>query len=112
MIVLGANEKFVSALIVPAFAHLRSWLKVKGLPEPERNEDIIKMPEVVDKMQRQIDKYNPLFSHPEQIKRFVLLPNEWTIDTMELTPSLKIKRKVIMEKYADAIRSIYGSSGY
>lgn len=112
MIVLGANEKFVSALIVPTFAHLRSWLKVKGLPEPERNEDIIKMPEVVDKMQRQIDKYNPLFSHPEQIKRFVLLPNEWTIDTMELTPSLKIKRKVIMEKYADAIRSIYGSSGY
>lgn len=112
MIVLGAGEKFVSALIVPGFLHLRSWLKIKGLPEPATNEELIAMPEVIDKMQRVIDEYNPLFSHPEQIKRFVLLPKEWTIDTRELTPSLKIKRKVIQEKYEEAIRSIYGSSGY
>ncbi|MCB0697578.1 MAG: long-chain fatty acid--CoA ligase, partial [Chitinophagaceae bacterium] len=109
MIVLGANQKFVSALIVPGFPHLRSWLKAKGLPAPESNKELIAMPEVIDKIQRVIDKYNPLFSHSEQIKRFVLLPKEWTIDTGELTPSLKIKRKVIYEKYADAITSIYGS---
>lgn len=112
MIVLGANQKFVSALIVPGFPHLRSWLKIKGLSIPEDNKELIAMPEVIDKIQREIDKYNELFSHPEQIKRFVLLPNEWTIDTKELTPSLKIKRKVIHEKYADAIKSIYGSTDY
>ena len=112
MIVLGANQKFVSALIVPAFVHLRSWLKIKGLSIPESNSELIEMPEVIDKIQREIDKYNPLFSHPEQIKRFVLLPDEWTIDSKELTPSLKIKRKVIYEKYDDAIKSIYGSSDY
>ena len=110
LIVLGAGQKFVSALIVPAFPHLRSWLESKGKTPPTDNRDIINMPEVVDKIQRQIDKYNPLFSHPEQVKKFVLLPAEWTIDTGELTPSLKIKRKVINEKYAEAIRSIYGDS--
>lgn len=112
LIVLGANQKFVSALIVPAYAHLRDWLKAKGKPVPENNYELIKMPEIIDKIQRQIDKYNPQFSHPEQIKRFVLLPHEWTIDTHELTPSLKIKRKVIMEKYADEVRMIYGSQDY
>lgn len=112
LIVLGAGQKFVSALIVPAFPHLRSWLESKGKTPPADNRDIINMPEVVDKIQRQIDKYNPLFSHPEQIKKFALLPAEWTIDTGELTPSLKIKRKVINEKYADAIRSIYGDSAF
>lgn len=112
LIVLGANQKFVSALIVPAYVHLRDWLKAKGKPVPENNYELIKMPEVIDKIQRQIDKYNPQFSHPEQIKRFVLLPHEWTIDTHELTPSLKIKRKVIMEKYANEVSMIYGSQGY
>lgn len=112
LIVLGAGQKFVSALIVPAFPHLRSWLESKGKTPPADNRNIINMPEVVDKIQRQIDKYNPLFSHPEQVKKFVLLPAEWTIDTGELTPSLKIKRKVINEKYADAIRSIYGDSAF
>lgn len=112
LIVLGANEKYVSALIVPAYAHLRDWLKAKNITAPESNAELIKMPEVLNKIQRQIDKYNPLFSHPEQIKKFVLLPHEWTIDTGELTPSLKIKRKVIMEKYMPDIKGIYGDSSY
>jgi long-chain acyl-CoA synthetase len=108
MIVLGANEKFVSALIVPAFVHVRNWLKSKGKDAPQSNTELIAMPEVQDLIQKQIDKYNPLFSHIEQIKKFVLLPTEWTIDTHELTPSLKIKRKVIYEKYKTEIASIYG----
>lgn len=112
MIVLGANEKFVSTLIVPSFQNVRNWLKNKGIEAPENNEQLINMPEVVDRVQQEIDKYNPQFSHPEQIKRFVLLPAEWTIDSRELTPSLKIKRKVIYEKYDEQIRSIYGSKDY
>ncbi len=92
--------------------NLRNWLKNTGLSAPESNEELIAMPEVIDKVQKVLDKYNPLFSHTEQIKRFVLLPNEWTIDTGELTPSLKIKRKVIERKYEEQVRMIYGSSGY
>lgn len=108
VIVLGANKKFVSAMIVPAFVHVRSWLKDKGINAPESNHQLIEMPEVNDLIQKQLDKYNPLFSHPEQVKKFVLLPSEWTIDSKELTPSLKIKRKVIHEKYQDKITDIYG----
>lgn len=108
VIVLGANKKFVSAMIVPAFVHVRSWLKDKGLNAPESNHQLIEMPEVNELIQKQLDKYNPLFSHPEQVKKFVLLPSEWTIDSKELTPSLKIKRKVIHEKYQDKITDIYG----
>lgn len=112
MMVLGAQEKFVSTLIVPSFDHVRGWLKSKGLNAPQSNAELINMPEVIDRIQKEIDKYNPLFGHPEQVKRFVLLPNEWTIDSGELTPSLKIKRKVIKTKYEEQIRSIYGSKDY
>ena len=54
-----------------------------------------------------IEKYNQNFNHVEQIKRFELLPREWSIETGEMTPKLSLKRKVIMEKYKDAIERIY-----
>ena len=54
-----------------------------------------------------MERYNQFFNHVEQIKKFELLPNEWTIDGGELTPTLKLKRKVIMEKYKDAVERIY-----
>lgn len=112
LIVMGAGQKFVSALIVPGYMNLRNWLKNTGISAPESNEELIAMPEVINKIQKEIDKYNPLFSHTEQVKRFVLLPHEWTIDTGELTPSLKIKRKIIERKYEEQVRMIYGSSEY
>lgn len=112
LIVMGAGQKFVSALIVPGYMNLRNWLKNTGLSAPDSNEELIAMPEVINKIQKEIDRYNPLFSHTEQIKRFVLLPHEWTIDTGELTPSLKIKRKIIERKYEEQVRMIYGSSEY
>lgn len=112
LIVMGAGQKFVSALIVPGYMNLRNWLKNTGLSAPESNEELIAMPEVINKIQKEIDRYNPLFSHTEQVKRFVLLPHEWTIDTGELTPSLKIKRKIIERKYEEQVRMIYGSSEY
>ena len=68
--------------------------------------------ELINKIRMEIDKYNHLFSQTEQVKRFVLLPHEWTIDTGELTPSLKIKRKIIERKYEEQVRMIYGSSEY
>ncbi len=108
MVVIGNGRKFVSALIVPAFENMRKWLQEQGKTAPADHKALIAMPEVISQIQKQVDKYNPEFSHPEQVKKFVLLPAEWTIDSGELTPSLKVRRKVIEEKYAGYIGEIYG----
>jgi long-chain acyl-CoA synthetase len=109
MLVTGANMKFVAALIVPSFPQLRKYLRdnFPAISVPDSNRDLIRMPEVIAQVQKQVDKYNEFFSHPEQIKKTALLANEWTIDTGELTPSLKTKRKVIEQKFADVIASLY-----
>ena len=65
------------------------------------------MKEVAAQIQKQVDKYNTLFSHPEQVKKIALLAHEWTIDSGELTPSLKIKRKIILQKFANEIEGLY-----
>lgn len=109
MIVLGANRKYVTALIVPAFVHVRRYLKdnLPNLTIPDNNTDLVKLKEVHDLIRKQIDKYNPLFGHVEQVKKFALLPHEWTIDKGELTPTIKIKRKIIEEHYTSEIESMY-----
>jgi long-chain acyl-CoA synthetase len=107
MIVIGANRKFVSALIVPAYAHVRKWLTDHNMKAPDDNATLIQLPEVKDLIQKQVDKYNPEFGHTEQVKKFALLPQEWTIDRGELTPTLKIKRKIIEQRYAKEIEELY-----
>ena len=67
----------------------------------------MRLPDVHDLLQKQLDKYNPLFGHVEQVKKFALLPHEWTIDGGELTPTIKIKRKVIEQKYSSDIEKMY-----
>ncbi|MCD6013449.1 MAG: AMP-dependent synthetase [Flavipsychrobacter sp.] len=111
MMVIGANRKFVGALIVPAFGNLRKYLRdnFPKMSVPENNDELITLTEVKDIIRKQLDKYNTFFSHPEQVKRFSLLSHEWTIDSAELTPSLKIKRKVIEQRYAKQIEEIYGA---
>ena len=109
MMVVGADRKFVSALIIPNFVTLRKYLRDHhpDMTITDSNKDLIKQPEVTAQIQKQVDKYNVLFSHPEQIKKFALLADEWTIDTGELTPSLKLKRKVILQEYSKQIEQIY-----
>jgi len=109
MMVIGSGRKFVSALVIPSFIQVRKYLADRSnkVLIPEKNTELIKLPEVVDLMQKQLDKYNPNFSHPEQVKKIKLLPEEWTIDSGELTPSLKVKRKIIEHKYASQIEEIY-----
>lgn len=107
LMVIGSGRKFVSALIVPAFVHVRKYLKDHGVAAPESNAALIKMPEVNELIHKQVEKFNPLFSHPEQVKKFALLPAEWTIDGGEMTPTIKLKRKVIEQKYADVIEEMY-----
>ncbi|HYC40587.1 MAG TPA: long-chain fatty acid--CoA ligase [Chitinophagaceae bacterium] len=106
IMVVGAERKFTGALIVPSFVALKEWCAEQEIPYPG-NEAIIRNEKVVALVRDTVDRYNQHFNQVEQVKRFELLPGEWTIDGGELTPTLKLKRKVIMEKYRDAIERIY-----
>lgn len=106
VMVVGAERKFVGALIVPAFHTLRDWIKEKGITETT-NEELIRNPKVLDLYRGLVENLNQYFNHVEQIKKFELLPQEWTIETGEMTPKMSLKRKVVMEKFRDAIDRIY-----
>ncbi|MEP7254504.1 MAG: long-chain fatty acid--CoA ligase [Ferruginibacter sp.] len=106
MMVVGAEQKFVGALIVPSVPNLKEWMQHKGI-KFTTIEDAVHNPKVLDLYKELVDSFNKFFNHVEQIKKFELLPNEWTIDSGELTPTLKLKRKVIMEKYKAAFERIY-----
>jgi long-chain acyl-CoA synthetase len=106
MMIVGAEQKFVGALIVPSMPNLKEWMRQKEIPFTT-NEDAIHHPKVLELYRQLINSFNEFFNHVEQVKRFELLPDEWTIDSGELTPTLKLKRKVIMEKYKAAIDRIY-----
>ena len=112
MMVIGADRKFVSALVIPSFMQVRKYLRDNHptVVVSDKNSDLIKLPEVLALMQKQVDKYNVNFSHPEQVKKVSLLADEWTVDSGELTPSLKIKRKVIEKEYARQIEEIYADN--
>ncbi len=106
MMVVGAEQKFVGALIVPSITNLKEWMQHKDI-HFSTIEDAINNPKVLDLYKELIDSFNQSFNQVEQVKKFELLPNEWTIDSGELTPTLKLKRKVIMEKYTAAFERIY-----
>ena len=108
--IIGENRKFASALIVPSFPALAKWCEEKEL-RCGSNEEMIAHPEVVDKFKKEVEEYNEHFSKTEQVKRFVLLPREWTIETGELTATLKLRRKIIMDKFKDKIEQIYRENG-
>ena len=106
MMVVGAEQKFTGALIVPAFGALKEWSSEQGV-EFNGNENIIKNEKVIALIKDAVERYNQNFNQVEQIKKFELLPREWSVEGGELTPTLKLKRKVIMEKYKNAIERIY-----
>jgi long-chain acyl-CoA synthetase len=106
VLVVGPGRKFVGALIVPSFSTLKGWMKQQGIPFTT-NEEAIANPRVREMYQQLVDNFNANFNHVEQIKKFELLPNEWGIDTGEMTPKLSLKRKVVTEKYKEAIERIY-----
>lgn len=106
VMVIGENQRFPSALIVPAFDVLENWCKHKGIPYVSK-EEAVKNEKIIAKYQREVDKANATFGQWEKIKKFVLLPTEWTIDNGELTPKLSLKRKVILQKSDSLIKNIY-----
>ncbi|MEO6405647.1 MAG: long-chain fatty acid--CoA ligase [Ferruginibacter sp.] len=106
MMIIGAEQKFVGALIVPSIPNLKEWMRLKEIPFITI-EDALHNPKVLELYKELIESFNKFFNHVEQVKKFELIPQEWTIETGELTPTLKLKRKVIMEKYEHAIGRIY-----
>ena len=106
VIVTGANRKFVGALIVPAFPMLRQWMRENEVPFIS-NEDAVKNKKVVEFYTDLVHSFNKYFNPVEQIKKFELLPSEWSIDSGEMTPKMSLKRKVVLEKYGDIVERIY-----
>ena len=111
VMVIGDSRKYVSALIVPAQEALQGWCEDHGI-EWLSLEQAIQHPQVIDKYQQIIEQYNPLFSKVEQVKKFKLVPSNWEAvkadgTAAELTPTMKLKRRVIMEKYATDIEALY-----
>ncbi len=106
--IIGDRKKYLSALIVPVFEEVKKWAGRKGIVI-EDNNDLIKNEEVNKLIASDIEKYTQHYSRVEQIKQFRLLNAEWTQDTGELTPSQKIKRRIIEQKYTDQIEGMYPS---
>lgn len=106
--VIGENQKFPAAFIVPDFAFLRAWAKRhKLLQEDMSNEQLISVPSVYDRIFEEVQKVNANLGNWEQLKKIKLLPNLFSIEGNELTPTLKLKRKVILEKYSQAYSEVF-----
>ncbi|NCB83676.1 MAG: long-chain fatty acid--CoA ligase [Bacteroidia bacterium] len=106
MIVVGENKKFAAALIVPDFVYLKSWCGIHKI-DYTTNEEMLKHPEVTKRIMSEIKKYNALFGDYEQVKKYQLVADAWTMDNGFLSPTLKIKRKVIQNFYEKQIEKLF-----
>jgi long-chain acyl-CoA synthetase len=104
--VIGDNRKYLSALIVPSYASLESWAKDNNITFTGRK-DLISKPEVLKLYENELVEYMKDYARVEQIRKFTLLESEWSQDTGELTPTMKVKRKVINQKYGSQIEAMY-----
>ncbi|MBO8159246.1 long-chain fatty acid--CoA ligase [Thermosyntropha sp.] len=105
-VAIGDNRKFVSALIVPAFEPLKEYAKSQGI-EFKNNEELVQNPRIIEFYQKRIDELTKDLGQVEKIKKFTLMPREFTQENGEITPTLKIRRKVINEKYRSIIDNMY-----
>ncbi|MEI6748274.1 MAG: long-chain fatty acid--CoA ligase [Bacteroidota bacterium] len=106
LMVVGENQKFAGALIVPDFNHLRSWCLIKNI-EYASDMEMITLPQIRKRYLKEIHKYNKQLGTTEQIKKFELLPTEWTLTSGELSPTLKLKRSFITKKYCDILNKMF-----
>ena len=107
VMVIGENEKMPAALIQPNFVFIRDWIERKGHNIETSCEEIASAQIIIDRIQLEVDQCNKNFGKWEQIKKFELTPNEWTIDGGHLTPTMKMKREIIKENYKDLYEKIY-----
>jgi long-chain acyl-CoA synthetase len=106
IMVVGENKNFAAALVIPNFDHIKSWCKVKNHPF-ESNEVATQDQRIVDRIQREIDEINAGLDKVEQIKKTVLLNKPWSVADGSLGQTLKLRRNVLHERYAEVIEAIY-----
>ncbi|MFD3002168.1 AMP-dependent synthetase/ligase [Pontibacter toksunensis] len=104
--VVGSGQKYAAALIVPAFLGLQDWCSHKGIKYTS-DAEMVNHPEVLEKYKREVEKTNASLAQFETIKKFKLVPKMWTVESGELTPTLKVKRKAITENHQSLIDSMF-----
>ncbi|MBS7333914.1 MAG: long-chain fatty acid--CoA ligase [Weeksellaceae bacterium] len=107
VMVVGDGEKMPCAIIKPNFVIAKDFLSSKGINVSISNEELIKEPLLIKEIQSEIDTFNLGFGQWEQIKKFELVPDEWTVEEGLLTPTLKLKRKFVLAKYQDVYNRLY-----
>jgi len=111
IMVIGENRSYPAALIIPNFEYLKGWCEVKDVPYVSR-EKAANHPTIIKRIQREIERFNQDLGQTDKIKKFRLLHNEWNIAEGELSPTLKLRRKFIIEKYHQVIEEMYHSPEY
>ncbi|MDR0295794.1 MAG: long-chain fatty acid--CoA ligase [Prevotellaceae bacterium] len=106
IVVVGEGEKFAAALISPDFNFLQTWCVKHEIPYTTPQE-LVKNPDIMKRFAREIAKYNAFFGDTEQIKRYELIPDEWSQLTEILTPTLKVKRRLVRERYKENIQKLF-----
>ena len=107
IMVIGDGEKMPAAFIQPAFDFVKEWAIRHSIDLGSTNEDICNNPKVIARIQEDIDEANKKFGNWEQVKRFELTPDIWSIEAGHITPTMKLKRKIIKEKYQKLYDKIY-----
>jgi long-chain acyl-CoA synthetase len=111
IMVIGDNRAYPAALIIPNFEHLKNWCSVKHVAFVSR-EKVIQNPRIIRRIKKEVEQFNQDLGKPEKIKKFRLLAADWSMDNGELSPTLKLRRKYIQEKYKQVIEETYRSSEY
>ncbi len=109
VVAIGDQKKFVSALIVPSFEVLEEYARSNNIPFNSRAE-LVRNPQIIDFYRQRIEARSKNLANFEKVKEFILLPGELTIESNEITPTMKIKRKFVTERYNDAIEGMYGGA--
>ncbi|WP_322970491.1 long-chain fatty acid--CoA ligase [Faecalibacter sp. LW9] len=107
VMVVGEGKKMPCAIIKPNFEVTKDFLHSKGVSIPANTEDLVKVPELKAELEKEIEGFNQKLGHWEQIKKFELVPDEWTIEEGLLTPTLKLKRKAVLAKYKEVYDRLY-----
>ena len=105
---MGDGEKMPTALVQPDFAYAKKWLQEQGITGGDSPENIIKQDALKEAIKQDINEMNKHLGSWEQIKLFEMTPEVWSVDNGLLTPTLKLKRKAIKERYIDLYNAIYG----
>jgi len=107
IMVIGEGEKMPAAFIQPNFEFIKDWAKIKEINVGQTNQEIVSNPVVIKRIEKDVERINRMFGNWEQVKKIELTSDVWSIDSGHLTPTLKLKRKIIIEKYQDLYDKIY-----